>query len=414
MNIKYKLSGTKDLKKIHVRFYHNRLDISVDTKLVVRNSDWDHTAEQFKRNIVANKQLLQAKINIEDSFNTDFSTGTRIDKEWLRHVVKETFSRPSKEQKMINPLHTIFLHDFGSYWLENHAKEHITERGNLFSNKAITQHSKAIEQLKNFELKEEKQIKLKDFDLSVIKKFYYFLINLDYSANTAKKTLTEIKFLCKRAKELKYDINLDYEIKSKFIDNSTKIEDIYLNEEEISSIYNHDFSYNEELEIMRDNFILSLWTGLRISDLVNLDQTNLINGFIETINDKTNTLVKIPLHPQVKTILNKRSGNLPPKVKEDPYNAQIKVICRECGINQKVYGKVFDSAKKRKVAKYYHKYELVTSHIGRRSLATNLSGKISEQSIAKIQGWSSTDMVQHYNKKSKAEEAEDLSKIWNS
>jgi hypothetical protein len=412
MNIRYKLLGTREYKKIYVRLYHHKLDIPVNTNLITKTEDWDATAQLFKRNNIANKQLIELKINIENAFNSDYATGTIINKDWLTNIVAKTFLRPSKEENLINPPHTIYLCDFGQYWLDNHAKTYRTENATFFTPKAITQHTKALQQLKEFQ--GNRQIKMIDFDLTEIKNFYYFLIDQDYAVNTAKKTLTEVKFLCKRAKELKFNINLDFEVKTVFKDNSPEIEDIYLNESEIETIFKHDFSNDEYLDYVRDNFIINLWTGIRINDFVNLDQNNFINGIIETTTSKTNTIVKIPLHPQVKAVLAKRNGLLPPKVTETEYNIQIKEICRICGINAQTFGKVFDSTIQRKVAKYYHKYELVTSHIARRSFATNLSNKLSSQAISKIAGWSTDKMAKHYNKKSKLETAQELENIWNS
>jgi hypothetical protein len=51
-----------------------------------------------------------------------------------------------------------------------------------------------------------------------------------------------------------------------------KTEDIYLKDEEINQIYNHNFINDERLDNTRDLFIIGLRTGLRVSDFLRLKQ----------------------------------------------------------------------------------------------------------------------------------------------
>ena len=67
---------------------------------------------------------------------------------------------------------------------------------------------------------------------------------------------------------------------------------------------------------------------------------------------------------------------------------------------------------KRKVIKVYKKYELVTSHICRRSFATNLFGKIPNKAIMDICGWSNEEMLFKYNKQTNMESAKILKEYW--
>ena len=79
-----------------------------------------------------------------------------------------------------------------------------------------------------------------------------------------------------------------------------------------------------------------------------------------------------------------------------------------------VFGKVFDSKLKRKVTKYYKKYELVTSHIGRKSFLSNNYDKVSPQVLNSILGWSkNSQMHTKYNKTTKVEYAEIMKQKWN-
>ena len=67
---------------------------------------------------------------------------------------------------------------------------------------------------------------------------------------------------------------------------------------------------------------------------------------------------------------------------------------------------------KRKKIGVYKKYELVTSHICRRSFATNTLGVIPNQDIIKIAGWSDEKMLNKYNKTTNKESANKLKEAW--
>ena len=86
----------------------------------------------------------------------------------------------------------------------------------------------------------------------------------------------------------------------------------------------------------------------------------------------------IPIFPKVEEYLNKRDGNFPYKISDQKYNEYIKEVCEIAGINEMIYGKkqlnISDNKSEKKIRGVYDKYpkyELVTSHIGRRSFATN-------------------------------------------
>jgi hypothetical protein len=76
-------------------------------------------------------------------------------------------------------------------------------------------------------------------------------------------------------------------------------------------------------------------------------------------------------------------------------------------------GKVFDSKKKRKVLGNYPKYKMVTAHSLRRSFCSNMRGKISDDSLCKIMGWSTDKLISLYDKNSKLSHANNLLNVWN-
>ena len=69
-------------------------------------------------------------------------------------------------------------------------------------------------------------------------------------------------------------------------------------------------------------------------------------------------------------------GEFPRKISASNYNIYIKTVCKKAKLNEIVTGSLKDpKTKKLKVGKY-EKWQLVSSHIGRRSYATNFYGKM--------------------------------------
>lgn len=90
-------------------------------------------------------------------------------------------------------------------------------------------------------------------------------------------------------------------------------------------------------------------------------------------------------------ILAKRNGQFPRKISDVKYNDYIKEVCKRAGLTQKVEGSKKietspESKQYRKEEGIYPKWELVSSHIGRRSFATNFYGTIPATFLIYITG----------------------------
>lgn len=71
--------------------------------------------------------------------------------------------------------------------------------------------------------------------------------------------------------------------------------------------------------------IIGFYTGQRVSDLLQMNKKQLItlegNLFVN-LSQKTKTPVLIPLHDEVKKILDKRNGEFPPKFSDNLESAK--------------------------------------------------------------------------------------------
>jgi integrase len=134
---------------------------------------------------------------------------------------------------------------------------------------------------------------------------------------------------------------------------------------------------------------------------------------LEFTQQKTKKVMTIPVHKKVIEILNKRNGQFPRQISDVNYNLYIKEVCEKAGLTQMVTGsKKVETAPKskqyRKQTKMYQKWELVTSHIGRRSFATNFYGKIPTTYLIYITGHSTEQAFLTYIGKSNKDIAKEV------
>lgn len=141
---------------------------------------------------------------------------------------------------------------------------------------------------------------------------------------------------------------------------------------------------------------------------------------LEFKQQKTQKLMTIPFSREAREILSKRNGEFPRPISDQKYNDYIKIVCQKAGMNEKAEGKrrvnIAPKGEKktyRDVIGEYEKWELVSSHIGRRSFATNYYGKVPTSYLINITGHSSERTFLNYIKKSNKDIALDAYQYFN-
>jgi integrase len=410
MNITYRLNGKKLIKNIDIRMYFNKFDISCSTNLVVLSDDWEN--EQSKSDTELNENLLNLKLSVLKQYNLCFAKGVVINANWLKNVVKTTFDRPNKEVGLINQDYTIYFSDFASYWIDCHSKDWKTSARKNMSTVLVSQYASFVSIFKDYEKTINCKLELRLLTQEQIYLFIEYLQGLDYSVSTIDRLIGRLRFFCNRAKDLKLDVCNDHSLNF-FLEPEDEIDGVYLDESEINKIINYDFSFDENLNIAKQNYLILLFTGLRGTDgLKNLDISNIKDDIIKIKTQKTGQTVVIPVHKVVKDILKSNFGNLPPKITLTKFNLAIKTICQICDIDEQVFGSLHDKEKNRKVKGYYKKFQLISSHSARRSFLTIHYGKISNDIIQSVLGWSTDKMIAIYNKTTKNDYANQLNAYW--
>ena len=138
------------------------------------------------------------------------------------------------------------------------------------------------------------------------------------------------------------------------------------------------------------------------------DKKGVLKPLIEFTQVKTDKIMTIPLHRKIMEILKKYNGDFPKKISDQKYNEHIKKVCKAAKIEELINGVKFDPITKKKVEKLYEKCELVSSHIGRRSFASNNYGIIPTSFLMYVTGHTTEGMFLTYIGKSNKDIAMEL------
>lgn len=411
MKVRYFILKQKNpYSQIYIRFWNGRqFDFKTSTGMRVAYKDWSEKDEKVKNKVEAtdkdfiNSKLLELRAFIIESFNTEYNNGEIIGKDWLKGKVNVFFGRVD----MSKPESVYFL-DWIKKFIDNAPKR--LNKGKPIKQNTIKKYITTYNKLLTF----EEHTKQKLTFANITMQFYYDFV--DYARNELKlgtnsvfTHIKEIRVFCNNIEFEGLPIPNHYK---KFDIISEKPDDIYLTTKEIDQIFRYDFSDNPRLDNARDLLIIGLNTGLRVSDFMRLDLSHIKDDTIRIEAKKTGKIAEIPINEQIAYTLEKRGGDLPKAISDQKFNKYIKEIGQILGFDEPTKGakaEVIDNkGTTRKIAGIYPKYELMTSHICRRSFATNLYGQIPTPVIMAITGHSTETMFLNYIKKTASENAEVL------
>lgn len=392
--IKFLIQSENDNTNIFVRFINGRtFDIKAKTGYFINADLWDKKTGYPKTGLkhAIKKELcnsIQTDLNalkskIEKSYNDD-TNKNEINSQWLKDIINPPIKNDAITDKLIPYFDYYALHKKSSLSLGTYKKlfvvKHLVER---------------------FQMQSKTNFLIKDIDLNFKLKFEQYCIEQKYAPNTIARTIKFIKTVCYHAK-----LN-DIET-SKQLDNVNasfqKVDKIYLSPKDIEIIENKQFD-TDSLDNARDWLLISCETGQRVSDFMRFTKSMIrykVNAkgeqkpLIEFMQVKTNKLMSIPLSKKVIEILNKRGGEFPYAISDQKYNDYIKEVCRIAELNYKVKGSKNDIETNRKKSGTFKKWELVTSHIGRRSFATNNYSIIPTSILIYMTGHSTEQMFLEY------------------
>ncbi|SOE21263.1 Site-specific recombinase XerD [Spirosomataceae bacterium TFI 002] len=239
------------------------------------------------------------------------------------------------------------------------------ESQNLEFRNSTLKHYKVMKnQILNF--CKRKDFQLSEIDYDFYNRFKNWLITEKLQSNsTVNKRLKTLKtFLKFCGNHGAFDVSKLASFQMLTEKPATKIA---LTEDELMSIYKYDFGGNARLNRVRDLFSFCCFTGLRESDVQNLKPANIQGDFLKLNIIKTSMDNGIPLNQHAKAILNKYENSLP-RLSQQRLNMGIKEIGKIVGLDQEQVVVRFQGGKR--IEEVVPRYELLSSHVGRRTFIT--------------------------------------------
>ena len=221
-----------------------------------------------------------------------------------------------------------------------------------------------------------KRILIKDINLQFVENYKMWLFKQNYSINYVGKNIANIKTICIDA--FKNDIETSSQLKNiKGVSEGKKPEQVITLSEEEQVKIKEATLLREALINARKWLLLGCLIGQRGGDLLSITEKNIkeLNGIkiIELKQQKTGKLVAIPLNDDAKEII---ESGMPYKISLARFNEYIKDVCEIAKINEIITSKIKVTSKKPMELKTLEKFNFITSHVCRRSFATNFYGRI--------------------------------------
>jgi len=409
-SIKYLIQSDKENVQIYIRLSIGRSKyFKRKVGFTIKSVDWNRQKGMPKLNSTGNKKIASdlrgLTTYVYDELNNASSNGIHITGDWLSNQIDIHFKR----------IEIIELDKLVVYC--NNFVDSMKKSG--FALNTIKKYQTTINKIKAFELITNKEYLVKDVDIDFSENFLNYLrVDCKYQDNTASRIIGYIKTMCSNA-DIK-GIEVSPQLKKIKGLPTIKMPFVYLKFEEIEKVKNAEYD-NPLHEVVADWLIISCYTGQRISDLLRMNSKMIVKEqgfeFICLTQVKTKNIVQIPIDKNVREILNKYKGEFPPRVsKYDQsnmvlYNRILKKVCKKAGIVELVKGNLYNEETERMEVGMYPKNLLVSSHIGRRSYASNFFGKIPTPLLMNITGHSSESMFMKYIHKTSSDMSIELAKI---
>ena len=407
--------GKNKLSNVYLRFYtaNKELDVTINTGYKVVFDNWSKSKQKVK-NIFddlskdeVNNALDELKKFIFKEYNKALSEKITLDKYWVKKVVDLRHNRIDIK----NEGEKVYLTDYAKKFIEDARFAINTRTQKQVAKSTLVSYQNTLNILLNYEKENTIKIKFSELNKEYYDKFVRRSIEgLMHSNNTIAKSIKNTLVFARNA--IKAGIIVNPAVNEGiFIKPASKTYETYLTESEIFKIYSLDLSNNQRLNNVRNLFIIGLWTGLRISDFSKLKEENFIGDYIQIDTKKGGVEVIIPIHKQIKTVLEKSKG-LPKVISNQKFNLYIKEVVKLAGINEIIKGSLNNPKTKRKEKGYFEKHKLIGSHTCRRSFASNLYGKLPNQTIMAITGHKSEEQFLRYIKITSKEHAETVKALW--
>ncbi|WP_404986225.1 phage integrase SAM-like domain-containing protein [Chryseobacterium sp. M5] len=352
------------------------------TPFNIERDEWDHTKQRPK-----NIYLKKAKTVFERMNNLKLEL-----KEYIREKSKTSLNESSLAKK----IKQICKKD-SEESIENSllmmTTIYISSREKIICNSTLKRYKVFLKLIKRYEGYSLHRLYMHNLDANFINDFISFGLYENYSESTIYRTLHFIKTILNFAEKKGLrtsvrELNFRKEKQQRSI--------VSLSEKEILMIKKANVP--DSLQTAKDWLIISCYTGQRFSDFMNFSIKQVVEIdnkiCLSFVQQKTQKKVLLALHPTVIKIIEKNNNSFPKLLNMQQYNDDIKKVAELANINEII------SARKRSDFRCKNieteKFNVISSHVGRRSFATNFYGKIPTPLLMDATGHATEEMFQKY------------------
>jgi len=363
---------------IYISVNLNKQRLKIASKLSVNENNWDAKKGVPKGSLLAIKQLSMKLADIKSKFFDCF------------HQL--TISKISFTVEDVKNLY--FGVDNSKYTLMGMFDYHQNAYVDKIDQSTLTKYITTQNYVKGFlkDVMKKSDIFMSDLNLKFITDFEIFMSNQNKSGfrsnqrNTLTKHIIRIRAIANIALRNEW---IDKDPFIKYIVSYNPVNRGFLTATELQVIETTSFD-NPLIELVRNLFVFSCYTGLSYIDLMELTNDNINIGidkemWINTCRAKTDVQVKLPVLPQAAMIIKKYENSKLMKIENGVFpfltnsliNAQLKFIAKNCGISKRV-----------------------TFHLARHTFATTitLTNGVPIETVSKMLGHTSISTTQIYAK----------------
>lgn len=384
------------------QFMKNRIRLKFYPGRTVTSKHWLETSQSVSRKEenyeLTNKYLDAWLSELKRIISQMESEKIRLDQEKIRIELDKAMNKDIRISENKNE-----INDFISFMDYYITTKKANERGiqklrqtrklviiafGLTTKKTLDEYNKlSVRQKSKAHLQAHYKLDFNCIDLEFINEFRDYLFATKYQVKLRGVELVQhykVNYINKQLKGLKQYITAAIEHKNKYVNHFTwksikseeiDVDSVYTNFDEIQAIYDTHLTDSTEVRV-RDKYVLNTFLGLRYGDLNNIaahlfSKENVGNSTYTVYNGrtkKTDTKLKFALHPIAVQILEKYDYNVP-KVTASEFNDTLKVVCKKAGLTR--LERIREVRAYSKIVRDIPKYELMSSHAGRRSFCTN-------------------------------------------
>lgn len=415
--IKFMLQSKKNPASIYLRLSIDRTTVlKRKTGYIIDPKKWN--SEELLPKVkeedlkILKTDLQELANKIEQNLNKAIAAKEEITGDWLQNQIDTALGKKKATD-------TDRLVNYFQYYIDTLPyKEYPSGKKGVVSG-TIQKYKTLKAKISEFERYQRKKFYVKDVGLKFRNDFVKYLTEVDHlNGNTTGRYIKFLKTVCLDAKKNSIEVNPQLDHIRGFTEKAAKV---FLSFQELEKIENKTFT-RPALENAKDWLIIGCYTGQRVSDLLKLASENINTvkdirtgkdrEFIELVQKKTGKRVSIPVHTKVKAILEKRNGQFPHEISDQKFNIHIKDVCKLAGITEVVEGGKIDKKTNRKARGSFPKHELITSHICRRSFATNFYGLIPTSQLIGVTAHATERQFLEYIGKTDTDYAMLLAESW--